>query len=88
MGKFKQLDQEIQEKKMTDLKNWQKTDKFEVGLITPGKYKEFPEWLEKNGHTVVKVNDWLSINGRSMKEDTDVVPIFNFLIDEFRNEKK
>lgn len=84
MGKFKQLDQERQESAMTKLKNWKKTDKFEVGLISPDRTKEFVKWLEENGHTLKDESSWMSINGIGLQEDTVVLDIFHFLIDDFK----
>ncbi len=79
MGKFKQLDQERQESAISDLENWKKTDKFEVGLLNPEKTKEFVKWLEKNGHTVIKANRWISVNGITLEKDVNVSLIFIFL---------
>ncbi|MES9858741.1 MAG: hypothetical protein ABW166_19360 [Sedimenticola sp.] len=87
MGKFKQLDQERQESAISDLENWKKTDKFEVGLIDPRKTKLFVKWLKKNGHSVIITEYWIAINGISFNEDTTVRDIFNFLIGEYKNEK-
>ncbi|MES9855947.1 MAG: hypothetical protein ABW166_04995 [Sedimenticola sp.] len=86
MGQFKKLDQELQELTMSDLKNWEESDKFKVGLkLEDFHNNSFIEWLKSEGHIVTREDKWITINGQKMINVSD---IFAFLSEEKKEKKR